>query len=398
MVASQAAPSLFTHCNPLLAMTVRPLLVALLLGLVGFPGCDSGGPEPGTVLWKTPAATEALAPTQPLVTGGRVFVTYGEEFGALDTQDGAVLWTTPLYRSSTAGAVLDGDGVVHLNQVDWVKAFAKDDGQTVWTAALDAPRTISRARMVQNATHLFLGRRGEVVRIRKADGVIDLRIDLSDRTPEGVPALAYDVALSPDGTVLYVPIGYYVPDAPETGGYVVAFDAATGAERWTFEPPPQTTASGFAVGTSVYGLAAGAEVVVAPIGLTVYGLDPGSGAVLWDTFFDADGFDVGATLDGDNVYIGSLQGRVFSLDAADGNIQWSGELSGGLSTPLVVRNDLIYLTSPFEGSAWTVDTSNGSVRSRDRPAGDLLLAPIAVEGRTMYSVSSTAVYAIEGPR
>ena len=381
-------------------MTVRSLLGILLLVLVGFSGCDSGGPEPGTVLWKTEATTEALAPTQPLVTGGRVFAAYGEQFGALDAQDGSVLWTAQvhLHAGSAAGAVLDGDGVVYLNYLGWVKAFSKADGQTVWTAAFDESGTIDRARMVQNATHLFLGRRGEVVRIRKADGVIDLRIDLSARTPEGVPALAYDVALSPDGAVFYVPIGYFAPETPTTNGYVVAFDAATGSERWTFEPPPQTTASGIATLTGVYGLAAGTGIVVAPVGLTVYGLDPDTGAVLWDAFFDADGFDVGATLDGGRVYVGSLQGRVFSIDAADGEVQWSSELSGSLSTPLVIRNGLVYLTSPFEGSAWTVDASSGDVRSRDRPAGDFLLAPIAVEGRTMYSVSSTAVYAIEGPR
>src|SRR5690606_17649703 len=229
-----SSPRLSISAAGLTAMLYcKPPLVSLFLILAG-AGCDSAVSGAGDILWTADAGTEALVPTQPLVEDDRVFAAYGEQLSAFDAESGEVVWTAPvrLYAGSDAGSVLDGGDVVYLNYVDWVKAFRKEDGSVVWTASFDALTTVNRARMAQNATHLFLGRRGEVIRIDKATGEIDLRIDISSFTPEGVPHLAANVELSEDGRTLFVPTGYYVPEAPSTSGYVLAFDAVTGALRW----------------------------------------------------------------------------------------------------------------------------------------------------------------------
>ncbi len=375
---------------------MRHLLLALALALAA---CDSNSPETGTVLWRAPATAEALAPTQPLASGDTLFVAFGEQFSALEARTGAEIWRAPVRLSggSAAGAVIDGGDAVVLNYLTWVKAFRKTDGRLLWTAPLDETRSVDRVRLARSATHLFLPRSGEVVRIRLASGEIDARLDVSDFAPEGVPALGYDAVLAPEADVLVVALGFFDPVAAETEGAVVAFDAASGARRWVYRPPPQALPEGGSpVGTAVFGVEVGAGLVFAPVGQEVVALDARTGTVQWTQPFAADAFDAGATYDAASgaVYVGSLRGRVYALDAQTGARQWTTELSGSLSTVITVRDGRLYLTSPFEGSAWVLDARGGALLARTRPEGDRLLAPIAVDGRAMYSASSTAAYAL----
>ena len=248
--------------------------------------------------------------------------------------------------------------------------------------------------------HLFLGRANEVIRVNKATGKVNLHLDISTFTPDGIEHLATDVELSSDHKMLFVPTGYYVPDAPATSGYVLAFDAATGQQRWTFEVPTRSVP--FPGGmrqldAAVYGLGVSRDLVIVPAGQVVYALDAATGTVRWERYFEADGFDANATVDGDAVYLGSVQERVYKMSLATGEILWEQKVSGSLTTKLTVDRGQVIFVSPFEGSLWVLDADDGHVILRKHPDDDALLAPAGVGKDIIVSVSSKRVYAFGRP-
>lgn len=91
--------------------------------------------------------------------------------------------------------------------------------------------------MTENDSHLFLGGTGEVVRLRKDDGTVDLRIEV-DRLlhPDADEQNAYDPEIFGDD-MLVVPASYFFDGAEEVSGNVFAYDAHTGDLLWEHELP-----------------------------------------------------------------------------------------------------------------------------------------------------------------
>lgn len=377
----------------------------LVIALTGFAsGCDTVARDGGVrFVWKHPAPGFFLAPTEPLVEDGRAFVAFNDQFSAFDLDDGDLLWTSDVHLPTgfTAANILSDEHLVFLHDVTWIRAFDKRNGRTLWNTPISAEGALDIVPMARNSTHLFLGRRNEVVRVRKDTGALDARFDLRPLVPDGIEPSARWVKVSRDGTLLYVAMGYYVPERLASDGFVLSLDATTGARRWVF-PVPQGTwtppdGSPQPINVSPYGLDVDDDVVVFPGGQTVYALDRHTGAMRWSRYFPDDGFGAGATLAGDAVIVGSQQERVFCLDRATGEERWRRTVRGSLFGPFTVQDGRVYFNSSLFGEVWILDLRDGAVVWTGEPPGDNFRSPVGVGRDRMVVVGDENVYGLTLP-
>jgi len=263
--------------------------------------------------------------------------------------------------------------------------------------------------MAQNERHLFLGGRGEVVRLRKDDGEVDLRIQL-DRLlhPDAELQLGMDPEIFGNDT-LFVPAGFFFDGAEEIYGNVFAYDAHSGELIWEFDVPMKRRpilggADTLTIGAGVLGLDVTDEYVVFPYGESVMALDRRTGEPVWDTFFPAEhGFDLGLTIAGDQVFVGSLQSAMLSLDLHTGERLWETRSPGSITTIVTVRDGRVYFTNAAGGSIWVLDAAAGDVIWREdapREIGgrdDTFIGPMAVGDDVLVVPGSQRIFGYRKP-
>lgn len=178
---------------------VGPLAVAAPAGgTEGVAGVWSTADGEGAVLRLVDGATGALRWEQPLapgagapaIAGDVVVVSSGDEhrsaLRAFALADGHPRWTGRLDAPSQPDLVplVDGDGIVTVDQRGTVVAVRAGDGTREWATATDALTTYARPIRVRDAVLLW-NEQGEVVTLDRATGTIRAR----RRTPGGVIGL-----------------------------------------------------------------------------------------------------------------------------------------------------------------------------------------------------------------
>jgi len=394
-----------------MARLVISLLAAALLTAAALtaPGCDSGpdADEPGfRVLWTAPTNESGTVWTTPLVDGPRTFGIRNQQLVAFDSHAGEHLWTSPLpvAAGGASGNMLHDpvpDGLLYIHDVHWAAAVRKRDGVVVWTTPLPTRMYTGTRSMAQTTSHLFIGRANEVVRIRKGTGAIDLRLDISDLSPEGIEHQPRDLVVAPGSGTLYVGTAYYVPGAPDTEGYVMAFSAASGDRMWVYEVPhrTRTLAPGHVVriGSGVNGVDVSGNAVVFGTSGGVWGLHPRSGMLLWEEEFEDDGFINGVTVADGAVYAGSTQQRVYKLDIATGERRWAARVRGTVATPIAVERGRAY-TVTMTNELFVLDTATGEVLWSGTPnRNEAFISPVGVGDGVMVAVEVRKVYAMRSP-
>ncbi len=139
-------------------------------------------------------------------------------------------------------------------------------------------------------------------------------------------------------------------------------DAQTGSKIWSFESGYFVRSSPAVVGGKVY---TGADDGF------VYCLDANSGNQLWKTPTPGQVIPImtgtypewrsSPTMVGDKVYVGSLDGKLYCLDANSGNIAWTIQTTGAImSTPTYIAGDGLYFAS-VDGFVYKVNPNNGNI-------------------------------------
>jgi outer membrane protein assembly factor BamB len=342
----------------------RAVLSATVLVTSLLPGCESalsGGVQAEQPQWvHRPSGSLSVIYQVPLVapirqygepyqrggvgvdkSGKRVFVGSSDNgLYALDAQSGTTLW-----RFETAGAV---QSAPLFDAVDDSVYFGSNDGALYKVDASNGQihyrfstnSEVSERPVLSNGTLYFVNANDTVI-------AIDAKTGKLRWSQHRTPAAGMEVA-GYSGPLLWrnkVYVGY-------SDGMVVAYDAQTGVERW--QPVD---------------LAAEAEQIVGDV----------------PKYLDVDTTPVGDVLDaGPAVFVASIQGGVYGLDAETGAQLWSNTPATGVTSlmmwrqaahvprsgpPALPARKVLVATSGTTG-LWGLDPESGAVLWRNRlPAG-----------------------------
>ncbi len=171
----------------------------------------------------------------------------------------------------------------------------------------------------------------------------------------------FQVALEPDQAVLDA---YLVDDHLYLGtndGYVFSLDARTGVLRW-LQP---VTRSGYRLRRPCH--AAGRTIFVTPVDIQAYDKLTGDGVGRQALRFPPGS---GCASDGDRVFVGGLDARLYAFDARTLAVAWKITVDGPVrSTPVVLGRDVlvaddgrsVYCTTRTrKGYRWSVMTSGAN--------------------------------------
>ncbi|MEW6222649.1 MAG: PQQ-binding-like beta-propeller repeat protein [Candidatus Hadarchaeota archaeon] len=142
----------------------------------------------------------------------------------------------------------------------------------------------------------------------------------------------------------------------ENGRIIYALNIENGDEVWSRKLDDEVNSSPVVVGGKVF---------VGSSDGKVHALDAANGNEIWsfqtgDTIYTAS-----PTVVDNTVYIGSWDGKLYALNAADGNLKWSYSTGGTIdSTPAVVNGVVFIGSGQSQGETWAVhalDANTGQI-------------------------------------
>lgn len=324
--------------------------------------------------------------------------------GSIDPVQLSQLWSTPLTSNVTGGMVVGGGGVflrASSGQGPTIYAVDAATGDSLWNATPSGrvmPPAYADGKVYVHTTT-------ELNAYDAANG------DLIFSTPLPSQGQLYPNPTPFEGSV-YLGGGMF--------GDLYSFNAATGAENWSFEPyfslhsrwtPAvnsqhvffhstttlqvlpgllmMTDHSGEIVSIGVDEFADGSSsaVVLGPGNLAY---TTGSGRVTaWSTIPTEEGSlaplwiaEVGGfgtpSLANDMLYVRDGSGGILALDALSGTLQWSWDHANALAASMIVTDNLLFVTSDssggWPGETLAIDLATQSVVWQFPTGGEIALA------------------------
>lgn len=325
-------------------------------------------------LWKYDQ--EELIEFAPIIAGERMYMIDNDaRFIALNNDTGKVVWKKHLGKLNASSPVFWRGTLLAVNLVPGqALAVRARDGKVLWRKSL--PSRAESSPVVVGETMYFGSEDGTFYALNARNGKVEWQQQLAGAI-KAAPAFT-------DGTL-------YVGDY---GGKFSALRASDGAIRW------QTSDLGVGLGGSgrFYSTAAVAfgRVYVGNVDGRVYSFDRQTGEIAW-TFSAGDFVYSGvAAADGPKtkpaVYFGSHDKTAYSLDAKSGSVNWKSAPGGQVSGPATVIGDVVYM-STFSGNS-TVGFDLGTGR-RVFKFDEGEYGPVVSDGKRLFVVGGSSVLALK---
>jgi outer membrane protein assembly factor BamB len=323
--------------------------------------------------------TSAGAAPTPVVWGGRVYAASADGVvRALDASTGSTIWSQDV--GETDGSPPDVvNGVAYvMNTTAEVLALDAETGDIMWSPDIGLANI--------SAPNVWNGNVYATANIDVPGGSANRTAALDAVT--GAPLWREVTRGAPEALAVAEGLVY---TAGAIGGYVSAYDALTGAERWSvFECGEYCPVSSVTVSGGVAFLRYDTK--------GLWALDALTGDSRWTG--DADGFSYNAAPAVANglVYLGSLDEELVAWDEVTGEVRWTAVLPEGTqdSSP-AVANGVLYIGS-----------EDRRLRAYDAATGDLLwessdlgspfkASPAVADGLVYGAVEDGTVYAFGLP-
>ena len=269
---------------------------------------------------------------------------------AVDAGTGDLRWERQLSDRIVRSSPVVWNGTVFIASNDGVHALRASTGRPLWNETSGGPSLSSPA--VANGT-LFAAYYGGTVHALDATTGAERWRRTLNATTSTTPAVR-------DGTV-------YIGDRR---GRFYAISAATGETRWT-----RRVTSEFRSSPAVWN----GTVFVGSSDRRMYALDARTGAGVWNTTLgdlkwdrgearpDSGIFSSPTVADG-TVYVGSNDGLVYGLRAADGTVRWTVSTRGDVTASPAVVDGTVFIGS-LDGGVYAIRGENGGGSADSRTSG-----------------------------
>jgi len=351
----------------------------------------SAPPDRVRVLWDRDTGKKEIGST-PAVAYGKVFVeTMGGMF-AIDEESGEILWTNLKAKGFSSPAVFNRSVYVGTSAGTMLR-LSETDGTPMWETRLLAQTNFtgisSSPKVVFDwvfvGTFNETGGPGEVVALWEGNGTVAWR--------HGTASIHFSSPAYADQTVYIGVMGRYntttqVSFDPPFG--VIALDATTGDERWSFPTEGSVAAS-----PTLYG----PYLVVPSKDGKVYVLNRTTGTPVWTSAVDA-GVSSAAVSTG-TVYVGGGafggSGRIVALDMISGSERWSFAPNGPVQASITYGDDrIVFATNSAHGTVYSLNATSGTLEwsFEPLPAEYILGSPVIADGVVFAPSDNGHVYAL----
>jgi outer membrane protein assembly factor BamB len=375
-------------------LIAKSLSVIILSGL----GCEDAplvapSPKSATVVWSIPNPKDGVwfgGVVQPIIEGNLVYVIPDTALWCMNLATGERIWAVGIdtIKILCRRFIVDHDAI-YIGDGSRVYAFRKSNGEQLWKTVV--PNFTSRGLnyVVENETHLFFGgNEGQVIRLQKATGQVDLRIPITQLSSleQGV----YDIKLSEDGNWLYVPTGIW--NGRELSGNVLCYNARTGQYMW-----------GYQARYDVQAVDIQDSILVFPAGQYMTALNRFTGQKLWETFVADNSFWRAPKIHGDLVYMGGVaEGAMYAFDLRTGQQRWVTDANASVITIISVCNGKVFFTNGVEIHVLDALTGRriwfGAPPEYRRNRSYIYSSPVAVNDDYIVCSGSRKVYCLTVPK
>jgi outer membrane protein assembly factor BamB len=315
---------------------------------------------------------------QPIVVNGVIyFMDKDATFYALSADHGHILWKRDV-GSLNASSPAYHEGrlfLVNLEPHQAVALDAKKKGKVLWRTPL--PGRSESSPLVHSSKVIFGCESGDIFALDEKTGKIRWRVHTNGPVKG---ALAYD-----DGTLF----------ADNYAGEVYAIDAGNGHVKWQ----ANTQGGGFLHGGGVYSTPAVAygRVYLGGLDGRVYSFEEKTGDLAWSHSTGAEVYSSPAVADTPHapptVFIGSQDKHFYALDAKTGAVRWEHYMNGVIlgSSSVVDRTVYVSVIGPNIGTYAYAVKRGQQVWHNDQGEYN----PVISDGQRIYLTGTSTIRAFE---
>jgi outer membrane protein assembly factor BamB len=342
--------------------------VSIALVLSSLAGCGAQ-PEPKP-RWVTTIGHSVL--THPILAGDVLFAEAGDSLYALVASSGASRWQRRRLGASLLGRAVVADGLVYVTG-DRLFALDGASGGTRWTWSFppDVKATGDPA-VAGGLVYVAADDTNRIYVLEAQTGA--LRTILHVATARTFYRSAVTVSA---GSIM-------VAVWPDAG--VHAFDAATGALRWSAATPGDHESDAVVVDGAVY---------VTTTRTAVHCIDVTTGAERWTAAVGGQAANFSSpTVANGVVYVSHDDRHVHALSASTGARLWTATTGANVEGSPAIADGVVYAGAD-DGMLYAFDAARGTLRGVTHPGGIVGTAPVVSHGVVYAGTLDGKVYAYD---
>jgi outer membrane protein assembly factor BamB len=260
-------------------------------------------------------------------------------------------------------------------EMEVARALDLRTGKTLWRQGYRAPYVVypgavsygsgpKSTPVVHDGRLFMLGISGTLTAFDASDGRVVWQKTFAGRFKATAPPFGTSMSPLVVGGLLIVHAGGH------EGGTLIAFDPATGAERWTLE------GDGPSYSSPILASFTGQPQLVIQVHRKILGVDPASGRVLWSFPFvtPCDQNIVTPLRAGDLIIVSSQDTGTQGIRPTRKGMEWvpqvawhTQEVSMYMSSPVLANGRVVGLSHRKNGQYFALDPATGTIHWRSEP-------------------------------